>query len=463
MKKLLLILVLAAAVVFVAALVYAFVPTRTGAIAATAGSADPALIEKGRYLAAAGDCTACHTAPGGRPFAGGLAIASPIGAIYSTNITPDADTGIGGYTLDQFDRALRHGIRSDGSTLYPAMPYPSYARMHDDDVEALYAYFMHGVQPVKAENRKPGIVWPLSMRWPLAIWRKTFAPDPGKAGFDPARYADAQVARGAYLVQGPGHCGSCHTPRAPTLQEKALDESGADYLAGGQVIDGWGAMSLRGDAAAGLGRWSAQDIADLLKTGRNRHAAVVGPPMADVVEHSTQHLSDADLAAIAAYLKTLPASAGSPASFSPGDATAKALRAGIDDSRGGELYVDNCAGCHRTDAAGYDTVFPAIAGNATVLAQDPTSLLHLILAGSSMPATATRPSDLGMPGFAWRLDDAEVATLATYLRSSWGNRAPAVTAAQVAKVRKTLGDTPGPVAADEAVQATAGQPRPARS
>ncbi|WP_066098540.1 cytochrome c [Xanthomonas massiliensis] len=451
MKKILLTLVLVAVVVFVAALVYAFVPTHTRAIPAAAGTADPALIEKGRYLAAAGDCTACHTAAGGKPFAGGLGIASPIGEIYSTNITPDADTGIGGYTLDQFDRALRHGIAADGSTLYPAMPYPSYARMNDDDVKALYAYFMHGVEPVKAENRKPDIVWPLSMRWPLAIWRKTFAPDPEKVAFDPARYADPKIARGAYLVQGPGHCGSCHTPRAPTLQEKALDESGADYLAGGQVIDGWGAVSLRGNSGAGLGRWSEQDIVDLLKTGRNPHAAVIGQPMGDVIEHSTQHLSEDDLHAIAAYLKTLPASTPETASYTASDATAKALQAGINDSRGAELYVDNCAACHRTDAKGYATVFPSIEGNATVLAQDPTSVIRLILAGSSMPPTQTRPSNLGMPGFAWRLDDAEVATLATYLRNSWGNKAPAVTASQVAKVRATLDPASNHVAEDDAL------------
>lgn len=438
MKKLLTSLLLVAVVVLAAALVYAYLPTRTRAIAGPVPANDAALVEQGRYLAAAGDCTACHTAPGGAPFAGGLAIASPIGAIYSTNITPDKDTGIGGFTLDQFDRALRHGIMPDGSSLYPAMPFPSYARISDDDVKALYAYFMHGVAPQHAANHATGIPWPLSMRWPLAIWRKLFAPAPDAPPFDGARYADAQVARGAYLVQGLGHCGSCHTPRALTMQEKALDERNPLYLSGGQVIDGWGAVSLRGDPADGLGRWSAQDIADVLKTGRNPHAAVVGQPMADVVAHSTQHLSDADLLSIGTYLKTLPASATSTAAFTPNEATAKALQAGINDSRGAELYVDNCAACHRTDAKGYASVFPSIAGNATVMAQDPTSLLHLILAGSSMPSTATRPSNLGMPGFGWRLSDEEVAQLGSYLRSSWGNQAPAVTAAQVRAVRASV-------------------------
>ncbi|MET0290628.1 MAG: cytochrome c [Pseudoxanthomonas sp.] len=444
MKKLLLSLVVIAVVVFAAAFLYAKLPTRTPAIAGGAPAAgDAALIETGRYLAAAGDCTACHTAPTGASFAGGLPIASPIGTIYSTNITPDKDTGIGDYSLDDFDRAVRHGITPDGGTLYPAMPYPSYIRMTDEDVRAMYAYFMHGVPAVKAENRGTGIRWPLSMRWPLGIWRKTFAPSPDKPGFDASPYlrdnaGDGKIARGAYLVQGAGHCGSCHTPRAATLNEKALDESGSAYLAGGQVIDGWLAVNLRGNAADGLGAWSEQDIVDLLRTGRTPHHAVVGQAMADVVEHSTQHLTDDDLHAIAAYLKTLPATSSNPSSFQADASTAKALQAGINDSRGAELWVDSCAACHRTDGQGYARVFPSMPGNSTVLAGDPTTLVRLILSGSMMPSTRTAPSNLGMPGFAERLSDEEVAQLATFVRNGWGNKASAVDAAQVKRVRGTL-------------------------
>lgn len=438
LKRLLIGLVVLGALGFLAVLGYAFWPTHTRGIAAPASAADAALIERGRYLAFAGDCTACHTAPGGKPFAGGLALASPIGAIYSTNITPDRQTGIGGYSLDQFDRALRHGIRADGASLYPAMPFPSYARLTDEDVRALYAYFLHGVAPVAQADRSPDIPWPLSMRWPLALWRKTFAPSPDAVAFDPKRYPDERVARGAYLVQGAGHCGSCHTPRALTLQERALDESGAQYLAGNQIIDGWNAINLRGNPADGLGRWSEQDIVETLRTGRNPHAAVVGSPMADVTVHSMQHLADADLHAIAAYLKTLPPVPGAGPGFAANDATAKALQAGINDSRGAELYVDNCAGCHRTDAKGYSRVFPAIAGNPTVLAREPDSLVRLILGGSSMPATVAAPSALGMPGFGWRLGDAEVAALASYLRSQWGNQAPPVASGLVARIRAEM-------------------------
>jgi alcohol dehydrogenase (quinone), cytochrome c subunit len=423
----------------VAVLTIALWPTATRPIAAATGSGDsPALVERGRYLAQAGDCVACHTAPGGKPFAGGLPLASPIGAMYSTNITPDRTTGIGNYTLDDFDRAVRHGIRADGDSLYPAMPYPSYARMSDDDLRALYAFFMHGVVPAPAQPHPSGIPWPLSMRWPMALWRKAFAPRPDEVTHDLRRYGDASIARGAYLVQGLGHCGSCHTPRATTMQEKALDESGAAYLAGGPIIDGWVAVNLRGNLADGLGAWSAADIVATLRSARNASHAVVGGAMNDAIVHSTQYLSDADLNAIAAYLKTLAPTADSPSSFKADPATAKALREGVNATRGAELYVDNCAGCHRTDGLGDAQVFPRIADNSSVLAGDPSSVIRLILEGSQMPATRSAPSELAMPGFGARLSDDEVAQLASFLRRSWGNQAPAVQAAQVRSIRAVL-------------------------
>jgi mono/diheme cytochrome c family protein len=424
--------------VFVVVLTFALWPTTTRVIVVGAESNSPALVDKGRYLAMAGDCVACHTAPNGMPFAGGLPLASPIGAIYSTNITPDRDSGIGRYTLADFDRAVRHGIRADGDSLYPAMPYPSYARMGDDDVRALYAFFMHSVAPAPSQAHPRGIPWPLSMRWPMALWRKAFAPQPDAVAFEPGRYADMSVARGAYLVQGLGHCGSCHTPRAPTMQEKALDESGADYLAGGPLIDGWVAVNLRGNPADGLGAWSAADIVATLRSARNASHAVVGGAMNEAIVHSTQHLSNDDLKSIAAFLKTLPPSAHSPSSFNADPATAKALWQGVNATRGAELYVDNCAACHRSDGLGYAQVFPRIAGNSTVLASDPSSVIRLILDGSRLPATRVAPSELGMPGFGWRLSDGEVAQLASFTRQSWGNQASTVQAAQVGTIRSAI-------------------------
>jgi mono/diheme cytochrome c family protein len=425
--------------VFLAALAFALLPTHTRQIAASdsAGS-DPASIERGRYLAMAADCTACHTAPGGKPFAGGLAIDSPLGAIFSTNITPDPESGIGKFTLNVFDRAVRHGIDAAGVTLYPAMPYPSYALLSDQDISALYAYFMHAVEPVPSTRRANAIPWPLSIRWPAAIWRKLFAPSPDAPAFNASRYADPVVARGAYLVEALGHCGSCHTPRAITLQEKALDDSSDLFLAGGQRIGGWVAVNLRGNPGDGLGSWSQEDIVAALRTARSAEQSVIGAPMSEVVVHSTQNLSEADAQAIAAYLKTLAPSPGRTSKFVANPATAAALAKGREPDRGAQLYDDNCAACHHTDGLGSPMAMPKIAGNSSVLAEDPSSLIRLVLGGSALPGTAQAPSPLGMPAFGWRLSNEEAAQLLTFIRTSWGNQAAGVTAGAVGRVRGSM-------------------------
>lgn len=408
------------------------------AAAAPVPHAADALVARGAYLARAGDCVACHTASGGKPFAGGLKFDTPIGAIYSTNITPDPKTGLGGWTLDEFDRALRSGVRRNGDTLYPAMPFPSYARLTDDDVKALYAYFMHGVAPVQQENRAVDIVWPLSMRWPLAFWRKLFAPAPKP--FEAAPNSDPVLARGAYLVQGLGHCGACHTPRAPTMQERGLtDADGPDFLAGGAALDGWVPTSLRGEPRTGLGTWTEAEIVQFLKTGRTPRTAAFGG-MTDVVGHSMQHMTDDDLTAIARYLKKLPPKVQGETPYAYDAAAANALQAGDAGKPGAAVYRDNCMACHRSDGRGYTRVFPALGGNPVVQGGDPTSLIHVVLEGSALQGTHTAPSTFTMPPFGWRLSDQEVADVANFVRTSWGNTGSPVSAAQVAKVRKT---TPG--------------------
>ncbi|OMG74787.1 cytochrome c [Burkholderia ubonensis] len=413
-------------------------PAAAPAAAASAARSADALVARGAYLAHAGDCVACHTASGGKPFAGGLKFDTPIGAIYSTNITPDPKTGLGGWTLEEFDRALRSGVRRNGDTLYPAMPFPSYARLTDDDVKALYAYFMHGVAPVQQENRAVDIVWPLSMRWPLAFWRKLFAPAPKP--FEAAPYPDPVLARGAYLVLGLGHCGACHTPRAPTMQERGLtDADGPDFLAGGAAIDGWVPTSLRGEPRTGLGTWTEAEIVQFLKTGRTLRTAAFGG-MTDVVGHSMQHMTDDDLTAIARYLKQLPPKVQGETPYAYDAAAASALQAGDASKPGAAVYRDNCMACHRSDGRGYTRVFPALGGNPVVQGGDPTSLIHVVLEGSALQGTHTAPSTFTMPPFGWRLSDQEVADVANFVRTSWGNTGAPVSAAQVAKVRKT---TPG--------------------
>ena len=403
-----------------------------GALAETSGE----LVKRGEYLARAGDCVACHTAKGGKPFAGGLAMATPIGTIYSTNITPDKQTGIGDYSYDDFQKAVRQGIAKTGDTLYPAMPYPSYAVVSDEDMHALYAYFMQGVPAVEQANKATDIPWPLSMRWPLVIWRKMFAPE--VKPFEPSTQDDEGVNRGRYLVEGLAHCGACHTPRSITMQEKVLNgHDNTTYLAGSSSpIDGWTASNLRGDNRDGLGRWSQQELEQFLRYGRNDQTAVFGG-MTDVVEHSLQYLTDADITAIARYLKTLAPQDPHQTPFTADDTVAKALWKGNDQQAGASEYVDSCAACHKTDGTGYKRFFPQLKGNPVVLADDPTSLIHIILTGARLPAVAGAPTAITMPAFGWRMNDQQVADLVNFVRSSWGNtQSSTVSASDVAKIRE---------------------------
>lgn len=404
-------------------------------LATVAHAADTQLIAKGAYLARAGDCVACHTAKNGQPFAGGLPMQTPIGLVYSTNITPDKASGIGTYTFEDFDKAVRRGIAKDGYSLYPAMPYPSYARVTNDDMRALYAYFMNGIEPVQQPRLVPQIPWPLSMRWPLHVWRFLFAPD-----VEHTVPVDAPpLERGAYLVEGLGHCGACHTPRALTLQEQALSATdGASFLSGGQAQEGWIGKNLRGDYRDGLGSWSEAELAAFFKTGRTDRAAVFGS-MSDVVVHSLQYLTDDDRLAIARYLKSLPASDPQQRPHQIDPAAYRALSAANLSTLGQRIYTDNCMACHRSDGAGYAQVFPALAGNPAVNVPDPQSLVRLVLEGGTLPATNTAVTPFSMPALGWRLSDEEVAEVLSFVRSAWGNRSGEVDPAAVADIRKELG------------------------
>lgn len=410
-------------------------------------AAEADLIKQGEYLARAGDCVACHTAKGGKPFAGGLPMETPIGVIYSTNITPDK-TGLGDYSFEDFDKAVRHGVAKSGSTLYPAMPYPSYARVSESDMQALYAYFMKGVEPVAQANKDSDIPWPLSMRWPLTAWRWMFAP--AVEDYQAVAGSDPVISRGAYLVEGLGHCGACHTPRALTMQEKALSaQDGSAFLSGSAPLEGWIAKSLRGDHKDGLGSWSEEQLVQFLKTGRSDRSAVFGG-MSDVVVHSMQYLSQDDLTAIARYLKSLPAVDPKDQPHQYDKQVAQALWKGDDSQRGASVYIDNCAACHRTDGHGYTRVFPALAGNPVLQTADATSLINIVLNGGTLPATHAAPSTFTMPAFAWRLSDQEVADVVSFIRGSWGNQGGPVKASDVADLRKddmrtTSGDDLGQV------------------
>lgn len=299
--------------------------------AAVLSEKESALIERGKYAAQLGDCVACHTASKGSAMAGGRELKTPLGTVYSTNITPDAQTGIGNYSFAQFERAMRKGVAADGHHLYPAMPYPSYARISGDDMHALYAFLMNGVAPVSQPNKPAEMRWPFSMRWGLSFWNWAFLND---AAFKPEAGRDAVWNRGAYLVQGLGHCGSCHTPRGIAFQEKAMSDAGSNgkYYLAGETVEAWRALSLRN-------LWTVEDTALLLKTGQNRFATVSGN-MVEVIHLSTQYFTDADLTAIATYLKSLPPNKSDlPMPAVPVRAAAPTVPADLFTTRGGLGYV----------------------------------------------------------------------------------------------------------------------------
>jgi alcohol dehydrogenase (quinone), cytochrome c subunit len=401
-------------------------------VAGNARAADDALVKRGEYLAKAGDCVACHSVQHGKPFAGGLQMMTPMGAIYSTNITPDPDTGIGRYSEDDFRRAMREGVAKDGHNLYPAMPYPSYAKINDDDMHALYAYFMNGVAPVKQANREPDIKWPMNMRWPLKFWNMVFL-DKGVYQDKPGK--DVAWNRGAYLIQGLGHCGSCHTPRGIAFQEKALDESGSAFLTGG-VLDNWFASNLTGEHNVGLGRWSEADVAQFLKTGANQHASAFGA-MTSVINNSTQAMTDGDIAAMSRYLKSLPASGGAGGAAYAYDAkTTKVSLTRPANDAGARVYTAYCMHCHGVDGRGFAPMLAPLAGNPNVLEKNAVSLINVTLNGTEDLVIGGIPAPYPMPKYAPVLSDQQIADVLTFVRAGWNNGAPAVSADEVAKLRK---------------------------
>jgi mono/diheme cytochrome c family protein len=374
-------------------------------------------IERGRYLAVAGDCASCHTVPGsGQPFAGGRPIETPFGTVVGANITPDSETGIGAWSDDQFVRALREGKGHDGELLYPAMPYPYYTKLTESDALAIRAY-LNTVTPVRNAVVSNTLPFPLDIRQGMAAWNALyftsgeFKPDPAKS---------TEWNRGAYLVEGLGHCGACHTPKS------ALGGDDNAHAFQGYALQGWFAPNITNDSERGLGRWSVADIAAYLKNGHNPTTASTGI-MAEEITLSSSHMIDADLTAIATYLKALPNQTA---------ATAAAIPASDPKMVAGEaIYADECSACHGPDGKGVPYLFPSLAGSSNVRSADPTSLIRVVIEGARSVATAGEPTGPGMPSFAWKLNDDQAAAVLTYVRNAWGAAAPAVDATQVGEGR----------------------------
>lgn len=387
--------------------------------AAPAAAGDPAQqIERGRYLASAGNCMACHTAQGGKPYAGGTPVPTPFGTLYGPNITPDTQTGIGEWSAADFWNALHNGKSRDGTLLYPAFPYTEYTRISRADADALYAY-LRTVEPVRQPSLAPELRFPYDQRVLLAAWRALYF-RPGVHEDDPGQ--SAQWNRGRYLTQGPGHCAACHAPR----NGLGATVDGASLSGGLIPMLEWYAPPLNGDAASGLGNWSAQDIAALLRTGMSAHSTASGP-MAEVVQGSTQHLTEADALAIGTYLKSLPAASPAPRA----GATAPGAM-----ELGGKLYGQHCAQCHQASGEGSGEAWPPLAGNPTVTAPSAANAIRMVLEGGFAPATASNPRPHGMPPFGQILNDNDTALLVSYIRNSWGNAAGGVTPLEVKRARE---------------------------
>jgi mono/diheme cytochrome c family protein len=396
----------------------------TGA-SAQPGAPDPedfSQIAHGRYVAVLGDCAACHSDPGGAPFAGGRAIETPFGSVLASNITPDRETGIGAWTDGQFIRAMTEGQTPDGVRLYPAMPYPYYAKMTTQDLIALRAY-LNTLSPVYHRVESNHLPFPFDIRLGMVFWNSLFY-TPGM--FRPDPHQSAEWNRGAYLVEGPGHCGACHTSK------NLLGGDESSRFLRGYSIQGWFAPDITGNSHVGIGSWSIADIVSYLKKGVNAHTVASGP-MADEVQDASSRMTLGDLRAIAVFLKDQPGG-GNP----PGQTVASddpAVRAGE------AIYIDECSACHTRQGAGIPRLFPRLRGSSVVQSAEPTSLIHVVLEGSRAVATDPAPTAPAMPPFGWKLNDRQVADVLTYIRNAWGNRAARVTAGDVRAAQRAWADS----------------------
>lgn len=382
---------------------------------------DPSLIAKGEYLATVGDCASCHTAQGGGRYAGGRVLPTPFGNIPSPNITPDHATGLGDWTFEDFWQALHSGKGRHGELLYPVFSYTSFTKVSREDALAIFAY-QQSLPPVHAPAQAPSLEFPYSVRSSLKAWRALYFRE---GQYTPDTSKSEAWNRGAYLVQGLGHCNECHAPR-----DSLGGQQGSVSLAGGRIpSQDWYAPDLSMQANGGLAGWSEQDVVDLLKNGQSARGTAFGP-MAEVVARSTQHMHEEDLRAIATYLASLPARPVPPANTSELD-TRSIM------TQGAKIYAERCADCHGKDGRGVAGVYPPLDGNSSV--NEPTGInaTRVVLLGGFAPLTQGNPRPYSMPPFAQQLSDADVAAVVTYIRRTWSNKASVVMERDVAKSRHT--------------------------
>jgi mono/diheme cytochrome c family protein len=392
-----------------------------GKAAAPAGR--QSVVERGKYLAQAGDCIACHTVPGSRIFSGNRPMPTPFGTLYAPNITPDRETGIGKWSANDFYKMMHTGRSPKGYLLYPAMPFASYTKVTRADSDAIFAY-LRSVPPVRQRSHEHDLRFPYNNRALLLGWRTLYFKE---GEYQPDRGKSVEWNRGAYLVEGLGHCAMCHTPinaLGGSSQEKAFQ--------GGLIpMQNWYAPSLTSNREAGLGDWEMQDIVDLLQKGVSNRGTVYGP-MAEVTFNSLQFMSDEDIRAMAVYLKSLPADKG-PAS-DPADSP---VRADINQvfSEGRRIYAARCANCHGAEGKGKLPHYPPLARNQSIGMSSAVNPIRMVLNGGYPPGTRRNPMPYGMPPFAQDLNDNEIAAVVTFIRTAWGNRGAPVNAREVNQLR----------------------------
>jgi mono/diheme cytochrome c family protein len=385
-------------------------------------------IARGEYLARAGNCMTCHTVRGGNSYAGGRAVPTPFGTIYTSNLTSDRTTGIGNWTNGDFWQAMHDGRSKDGSLLYPAFPYTNYTKVTREDSDAIFAY-LQTIPAVQQKNSEPELRFPYNQRVLLYAWRAMY--------FRPGQYANdtkqsVEWNRGAYLTQGLGHCSACHTTRDSF--------GGTDLKAelGGGMIPmlNWYAPPLNGDKQAGLGNWETAQLAAFLQTGVSPHRAVSGP-MAEVVSGSLQHLKNEDINAMSVYLKSLPQQIAPPVR-APDNLRMEEKKAILE--RGQKIYDNQCATCHQAAGEGVAGIYPTFAGNNTVASPIATNAIRIVLNGGYPPSTSGNPRPYGMPPFGQTLNDDEVASVVSYIRNTWGNQAGMVSPSEVNRYRSRQGE-----------------------
>jgi len=385
---------------------------------------DGAAIQRGEYLARAGDCIACHTQPGGKPFAGGRAMLTPFGTLFSPNITPDAETGMGKYTAQSFYTMMHTGRSPDGGLLYPAMPFGSYTKVTRTDSDAIFAY-MKSIPPIREASKPHDLRFPYNNRSLILGWRTLYFQE---GEFQPDRTKSEPWNRGAYLVQGLGHCAMCHS----AINALGGSSESAQFEGGMIPNQNWYAPSLTSNREAGLGDWPVQEIADLLQVGASHRATTYGP-MAEVVYDSLQYVTDDDAQAMAVYLKALPKRESEAAP----SLQARLVNPAVLEL-GHNTYDKQCAVCHGDEGKGQAPAYPPLAGNRSITMRTPVNSIRMVLNGGYAPGTYKNPRPYGMPPFNHILNDDEVAAVVTFVRTSWGNTGTPVTAAEANELRKLL-------------------------